>query len=95
MLYDVVDNVNRQVFILDIDNINPDYLDSLAQTIENIRIDAISAKNRGNRTASKFLWRKYYDIMKSFATPIPLMFDNRVVKARTFTYGYAITVHKS
>ena len=95
MLYDVVDNVNRQVFILDIDNINPDYLDSLAQTIENIRIDAISAKNRGNRTASKFLWRKYYDIMKSFATPIPLMFDNRVVKARTFTYGYAITVHKA
>lgn len=95
MLYDVVDNVNRLVFILDINNINPDYLDSLAQTIENVRLDAISAKNRGNKTASKFLWKKYYDMMKSFATPVPLMFDNRVVKARTFTYGYAISVHKS
>lgn len=95
MLYDVVDNVNRPVFILDVDNINPDYLDSLAQTVENVRLDAISTRNRGNKTASKFLWKKYYDMMKSFATPIPLMFDNRVVKARTFTYGYAITTHKS
>ena len=95
LLYDVVDNVNRPVFILDIDNINPDYLDSLAQTIENVRLDAISAKNRGNRTASKYLWKKYYEMMKSFATPIPLMFDNRVVKSRTFTYGYAITAHKA
>lgn len=95
MLYDKVDDVLHPVFMLDIENINPDYLDSLAQTIENVRLDAISAKNRGNKTASKFLWKKYYDMMKSFATPIPLMFDNRVVKARTFTYGYAITVHKS
>ena len=95
MLYDKVDDVLHPVFILDIENINPDYLDSLAQTIENVRLDAISAKNRGNKTASKFLWKKYYDMMKSFATPVPLMFDNRVVKARTFTYGYAITVHKS
>lgn len=95
MLYDEVDDVLHPVFMLDTENINPDYLDSLAQTIENVRLDAISAKNRGNKTASKFLWRKYYDIMKSFATPIPLMFDNRVVKARTFTYGYAITVHKA
>ena len=95
MLYDKVDDVLHPVFMLDIENINPDYLDSLAQTIENVRLDAISAKNRGNKTASKFLWKKYYDMMKSFATPIPLMFDNRVVKARTFTYGYAITTHRA
>lgn len=95
MLYDEVDDVLHPVFMLDVENINPDYLDSLAQTIENVRLDAISAKNRGNRTASKFLWKKYYDMMKSFATPIPLMFDNRVVKPKTFMYGYAITVHKS
>lgn len=94
-LYDNVDKQLLDVFVIDPANINPDYLYTLAQKIESIRLDAIQAKKWGNRTKSKFLWGKYFDITKSFATPVPLLFDNRVVKPQTFDYGYAITAHRS
>ena len=32
--------------------------------------------------------------MKSFASPTNMMFDNRVIKKKTFDYGYAATTHK-
>lgn len=94
-LYDAVDKQLINVFVIDPRVINPDYLTNLAQQIESIRLDAIQAKKWGNRTRAKFLWGKYYDIMKSFATPVPLLFDNRVIKQQTFDYGYAITAHRS
>ena len=94
-LYDSVDKRLMNVFIIDPRDINPDYLYSLAQQIESIRLDAIQAKKWGNRTKSGYLWGRYFDIMKSFATPVPLLFDNRVIKQQTFDYGYAITAHRS
>lgn len=92
-LFDTVYKELLTVFVLD-RNISKDYINSLASTIENYRISAIEAKNNGNRTRASFLWKKYFEIMKSFATPKDLMWDNRVIKKKTFDYGYASTIHK-
>lgn len=93
-LYDRVYNKLLNVFILD-RTINTDYIDGLSSLIESIRLDALESKNNGNRTKASYLWKKYFEIMKSFATPNDMMFDNRVIKKKTFDYGYATTVHKS
>lgn len=92
-LFDTVYKKLLTVFILERD-INKDYIDSLAATIENFRISAIEAKRNGNRTRSTFLWKKYFEMIKSFATPKDIMWDNRVIKKKTFDYGYASTIHK-
>lgn len=92
-LYDKVYKQLLNVFILSKD-ISSDYINSLADLIEDIRMSAIELKNRGNRTKSNTLWRKYFEITKSFASPYDIMFDNRVIKKKTFDYGYASTTHK-
>lgn len=92
-LFDTVYKELLSVFVLD-RSISKDYIDSLSSTIENYRISAIEAKRNGNRTRSSFLWKKYFEIMKSFATPKDMVWDNRVIKKKTFDYGYAMTVHK-
>lgn len=94
-LYDSVDKELMNVFIIDPRNISPDILHSLAQQIESVRFEAVQAKRWGNRTKSGYLWGRYFDMMKSFATPVPLLFDNRIIKQQTFDYGYAITAHRS
>lgn len=92
-LYDTVYKKLLNVFILDKD-INPDYINSLASTIEDIRISAIEAKRDCNRTRSSYMWKRYFEMIKSFATPKDIMWDNRTVKKKTFDYGYASTIHK-
>lgn len=92
-LYDKVYKQVQSVFILD-RTISSDYIDSLAQQIEGVRIAAIEAKNYGNRTRSSFLWKQYFSMVKSFATPKDIMWDNRTIKKKTFDYGYASTIHK-
>ena len=62
--------------------------------IEQIRIDAIEAKKFKSRQ-SKDLWMMYYQMMNSFTTPFDMYHDNRLVRKKTFDYGYAITLHKS
>lgn len=78
----------QDVFII---NPNKNDLEHLAYIVENTRLDAMNAtgKQRGKN------WKLYYDIMKSFATPSNLIFDGRVVKPKTFDYGYAITSHRA
>lgn len=81
------------VFILSQDN--PDSLFSkLAYTIEHLRLKAIEAKSFKSRAASLY-WRSYYNLINSFSSPIDLYYDNRVVRKKSFDYGYAMTVHKS
>ena len=92
-LFDTVYKELLSVFVLD-RSISKDYIDSFSSTIENYRISAIEAKRNGNRTRSSFLWKKYFEIMKSFATPKDMVWDNRVIKKKTFDYGYASTIHK-
>lgn len=92
-LYDKVYDTLLPVFILD-RTINADYINSLSALIEDIRLSAIEAKTRYQKGKASMLWKKYFEIMKSFASPYDIMFDNRVIKKKTFDYGYASTVHK-
>lgn len=92
-LYDKVYKELLNVFIIS-KEISDDYIGNLASIIEDIRMSAIEFKSRGNRTKSNALWRKYFEITKSFASPFDIMFDNRVIKKKTFDYGYASTTHK-
>lgn len=93
-LYDGVDDYQTSVFILD-NNIPEDIFEQLAYSIEDRRLSAITA-SKYNRKRSAILWREYYKIMNSFALMGRFMyFDNRIIKHKTFDYGYAISVHKS
>ena len=40
-------------------------------------------------------WKEYYEINNSFTTPFNLYYDNRLIRKKSFDYGYASTVHKS
>lgn len=92
-LYDTVYGSLFNVFVLD-PEINQDTIESLGQTMENCRMNAITAKNAGNKTMSSTLWKRYFQMLNSFASTKDLMWDNRTVKRKTFDYGYASTVHK-
>ena len=70
------------------------YMTSLASIIERIRTEAVEMKRNRSRGAS-LRWKDYYKITGSFATPVDLYFDNRLIKKKSFGYGYAMTVHKS
>ena len=92
-LYDTAEKCSDEIFIID-QNIRPDILHSIAALIENTRIEAVNLKRKNDRR-SRYVWEKYFEIIRSFTTPIDLIYDNRVVKKKTFDYGYASTVHKS
>lgn len=88
-LYDSVEKTSERITILSKD-ISEDYRIQLAYLLENLRINAIKASNFDK--AKK--WGMYYKLMQSFATPFNLTIDGRVVKKKTFTEGYACSVHK-
>lgn len=67
-------------------------LNYLAKTIEYYRYAAINAKNKRDST---FRWKEYFSLMRSFATPVDLIYDGRVVRKKTLDYGYCLSVHKS
>ena len=91
VLYDQYEDKNFNVFL--ISKSNSDLaLSALGATIEQLRLQAIQNKKSRN---SYIYWKKYYQLIESFATPINLFYDNRVVKKKSFDYGYASTVHKS
>ena len=74
--------------------LDEDYIEVLANDIESLRFDAISAKNLRKYSKATSLWKQYYQLTKSFATHKDIYFDNRVIKSKTFDYGYASTLHK-
>lgn len=92
-LYDTANKSYDDVFIISRE-VDTRYLNSLSGMIEDFRTTAIKYKQIKDRRASDF-WKKYYETMESFCSPFDLIFDNRVIKKRTFDYGYASTVHKS
>lgn len=92
-LYD--SSINASSYLSIIDKELPQiYWNSLISKIEELRIGAIEAKQRRDRKAS-FLWKDYFSIMGSFASPIDLYYDGRMVRKKSFDYGYAMTTHKS
>ena len=66
--------------------------DDLAKEIENIRISAISIKDK-KRAA--IYWKKYFSMMESFLTPVDLIYNDRTIRKKSLDYGYCISVHKS
>ncbi len=65
-------------------------LAQLAMKIEEVRTAALNTKS----IASKKLWRMYYQMTAAFCSPTDLILDDRVIKKKTFDYGYAATIHK-
>lgn len=92
-LYNSSTDEVEQVFILQKD-IPKDYLDSLAYHIENTRLAAIDSK-RYNKRVSNIRWANYYKLIKSFTSPIDLYYSNRLIRSKSFDYGYAISTHRS
>lgn len=92
-LYDAGNKSSGDIIILSKD-LSPSYRSALGALIEESRLDAIEKKNRKDR-GSGLAWKRYYEIINSFASPFHLYYDGRVVKKKTFDYGYACTVHKS
>ena len=91
-LFDTVYRTTNTVFVLSKNN-DPDNLNNLSKEIEQTRLQALMLKKRGR--SSRLLWNKYYAMINDFATTFDMWFDNRVIKRKTFDYGYALTVHKS
>lgn len=90
-LYDSVSKEVHSAFVLS-DEIDQLYLNYLAQRIETTRLEAITAPNN---TLRKNKWKTYFKMMENFTTIKPLIFDNRIIKNKTFDYGYCSTTHKS
>lgn len=89
-LYDSVYNSDLRVFLLSKNNSRSNLV-LLSNIIESTRLEAINAY--GKRRSE--LWRKYFRMVNSFACPFDLYYGNRVIKKKTFSYGYAQSVHKS
>lgn len=79
-------NLNEivDVFILP-RNIDQNVVREIAFQLELIRSQAIKNKK---------LFKDYYIMYKSFATPFDIEIDGRLIKAKTLDYGYAMTIHK-
>lgn len=92
-LFDPATKSVGNILILKSD-VTKDYLDTLAYLIESIRLDAIACKYH-DKQKSKNLWKKYYEIINSFTSPWDLMYENRVIRKKTFDHGFAATSHKS
>jgi hypothetical protein len=91
-LYNASTKSLEEIFILS-KKISKDYYNSLAYHIETTRLRAIDAKKHRTRMSSK-LWGVYYKLMGSFTTPQDLYYSNRLIRKKSFTSGYASTVHK-
>ncbi|MDA3855105.1 MAG: AAA family ATPase [Candidatus Woesearchaeota archaeon] len=92
-LYNASTKNIEEIFILS-KQISKDYLDSLAYHIEITRLKAVDAKKRRSRQAS-MLWKEYYKLIGSFTSPVDLYYSNRLIRKKSFDYGYAITTHRS
>lgn len=64
---------------------------SLAYTIESLRLEALESKSNYQKSKR---WKEYFKTVGSFASPRNLYFDNRVIRSKSFSKGYAVTVHK-
>lgn len=91
-LYDTVYKISHKVFVLSKSN-PKSRIEELSKLIEQTRIIALRLKQAGK--SSKLMWSKYYTIINSFATTFDMYYETRVIKRKTFDYGYALTVHKS
>lgn len=92
-LYNSSNKELEEVFILS-SEISKDYFESLAYYIESTRLTAVESKINKSKEASKN-WKNYYELIGSFTSPIDLYYSNRLIRKKSFGYGYSTTVHKS
>ena len=90
-LYSVSEGVNKLVWILSLKN-SQETFSEIATYIESLRLQAM---NSTKPYAKRKNWKQYFDALKTFTTPIDLIYENRVVRKKSLDYGYCITVHKS
>lgn len=91
-LYDPYDENTFTIFILSKQNREVDFT-ALSGTIERIRLQAIQAKQMKLKNSYRY-WKNYYELINSFTTPIDLFYDGRLIRKKSFDYGYACTTHK-
>lgn len=92
-LYDSLAKRNAEISILSKD-ISRDYFTTLTHKIENYRQNAVSWSSL-NKAKASFYWKKYYEMINSFTTPIDLYYDGRLIRKKSFDYSYSLTSHKS
>mgnify|MGYP003584100736 FL=1 len=92
-VYDTLENQNVSFNVLS-KSLSYKEIQRITGMIETIRLDAIEAKKFKSRQ-SKDLWMMYYQMMNSFTTPFDMYHDNRLIRKKTFDYGYALTLHRS
>ena len=85
-LYDSLSKTSEYVSIISRE-ISRDYLDALVNKIEDYRQQAVSWQSL-NRQKARFYWKKYFDMQGSFATPVDLYYDGRLIRKKSFDYGY-------
>lgn len=93
-LYDSFYDASFPISVLDPYSIDTYTINSLAEEIEKLRLSAVSYKDTDRRKWS-FLWKEYFKMINSFTCFYDLMYNNRVIRRKSFDYGYALTTHKS
>jgi hypothetical protein len=92
ILYDSSNKVNLEVNILS-RNLSDKEINFICFNIEEIRLEAIRLKQMKSRMSGK-KWKEYYEAINSFTTPVDLYYDGRLIRKKSFDYGYASTIHK-
>lgn len=68
---------------------NPEWMfDALAVELEDLRVKAVKTKSNKD-------WRKFFDLLEQFLTPVDLVCEDRVIKRKSLDYGYCISAHRS
>lgn len=91
-LYDTVDNGKFTIFMIDPELSEKDK-SGIAWTLESIRQSAIRVGAKPY--TRKVAWGQWFKLLASFTTFEDLMFQGRTIRKAGFSYGYAITTHKS
>lgn len=91
-LIDVVDKDTNSISVIDLKSMPQSFKDSWAEKIETLRKEAIEMqKEDGDKSG----WIKYFECINCAAINTDLYYQNRIVKKKTFDYGYTISTHKS
>lgn len=90
-VYDYDRDMTFTLFMLS-RNVSESLLANIAHTIEYLRLKAV---NCNNYSLKKKCWIDYFNFSQSFCTPFDLYCENKLVKKKTFDYGYCLSIHKS
>lgn len=93
-VYDKVEDMSTWIPMLDIRTLSQELIYTWIAKLEEFRLKALTAKENKSGL-DKMFWQMYFKTLQCCAINEDLVFQNRVVKKKTFDYGYALTTHKS